>query len=126
MSGPVFFDHVEVHVKDIPKYCDFLVKLFKGGRYKIISDSGSSMFVTASGLNVEVKKNKTDNIPTAAGFCNPCLRMEHAKSFIEDELLFEITQTVSNPEGNIYFFNDHEGVTWHIKEYLFQDETINW
>ena len=126
MSDPVFFDHIEVHVEDISQYCAFLVKLFKGGRYKIISDSGSSMFVTTDGLNIEVKKNKTGNKPSAAGFCNLGLRMENAKSFIEEELQVEITQTVSNPEGNIYFFDDHEGVTWHIKDYLFRDDTINW
>ncbi len=126
MGEPVFLDHVEVHVEDIPKYCEFLVRLFKGGRYKIISDSGSSMFVSHDGFNVEVKKNKVGSPPVAAGFCNPCLRMENAKSFIENELQFEITQTVSNPDGNVYFFDDHEGVTWHLKEYLIRDETINW
>ena len=56
MSNPVFLDHIEAHVEDIAKYCKFLVKIFQGGRYKIISDTGVSMFVSNVGINIEVKK----------------------------------------------------------------------
>jgi len=126
MTGPVFFDHIEAHVEDVPRYCEFLVKLFQGGRYKIISDSGTSMFASNDGVNIEIKEKKIDEKPHAAGFCNPCLRMEKAKDFIEKELKLKIEQSIKNPDGFCYFFKDHEGITWHIKEYLVRDIFINW
>ena len=49
MSTHVFFDHIEVHVEDIQKYCEFLIKIFQGGRYKIISDTGISMYKSNDG-----------------------------------------------------------------------------
>ena len=55
----VFFDHIEVHVKNVPAYCKFLSVMFNGGRYKVISDSGTSMFVSDDGINIEVKKKAT-------------------------------------------------------------------
>ncbi|MDP3979912.1 MAG: hypothetical protein Q8Q33_00710, partial [Chlamydiota bacterium] len=125
-NKPVFFDHIEVHVTDIPKYCDFLQSIFQGGRYKVISDSGTSMFVSQDGINIEIKKKKTNDMPDQSGFCNPCLRMENAKDFIEQKLNLQIDQTMKNPDGNCYFFKDHEGITWHIKEYLVRDKFINW
>ena len=84
MSNPVFFDHIEVHVEDIPKYCAFLVKIFQGGRHKVISKSGTSMFASNDGIHIEIKKKKINDMPIPVGFCNPCLRMENAKihSFI--------------------------------------------
>ena len=124
-SKPVFFDHIEVHVNDIPKYCEFLVKMFHGGRYKVISETGTSMFLSNDGICIELKKRKNGE-SSQAGFCNPCLRMEDAKDFIEKELGYEITFTTKNPDGNCYFFNDYEGITWHIKEYLVKDKYINW
>lgn len=124
-NKPVFFDHIEVHVDNIPKYCEFLVKMFHGGRYKVISKSGTSMFVSNDGVCIELKQRKSGN-PTQAGFCNPCLRMEDAKEFIEKDLEYEITFTTNNPDGNCYFFKDYEGITWHIKEYLVRDLYINW
>lgn len=125
-NDQVFFDHVEVHVEDVVNYCKFLVKLFNGGRHKVISDTGTSMFVSNDGINIEIKKREVKDFPHASGFCNPCLRMEHAKDFIEHTLKFKITKTVSNPDGGCYFFNDHEGITWHVKDYLIRDKFINW
>lgn len=126
MSNAVFFDHIEVHVSNIPEYCIFLKKLFQGGRYQVISETGTSMFISNDGINIEVKKKKQDATTTLSGFCNPCLRMENAKKFIENELQLTITNSVSNPDGNCYFFNDHEGITWHVKDYLIRDKYINW
>lgn len=126
INKPVFFDHIEVHVDDIPRYCDFLVKMFHGGRYKVISESGTSMFASNDGINIELKKKTPEKTANHAGFCNPCLRMENAKAFITNELKFNITFTTKNPDGNCYFFDDHEGITWHIKEYLVRDIYINW
>lgn len=122
----VFFDHIEVHVNNIPQYCEFLIKMFHGGRYKVISESGTSMFVSHDGINIELKQRKDDEQVTSAGFCNPCLRMENARDFIKNELNYEITFTSKNPDGNCYFFTDYEGIQWHIKEYLVRDLYINW
>lgn len=126
MNRTVFFDHIEVHVDNILEYCEFLKKIFQGGRYKVISETGTSMFVSNDGLNIEVKKKKTSNKTVFAGFCKPCLRMEGAKDFIENELCLTIENTVVNPDGNCYFFSDHEGITWHVKDYLLRDKYINW
>ena len=126
MSNTVFFDHIEVHVNNIPEYCVFLKKIFQGGRYKVISETGTSMFISNDGINIEVKKNKTSNKTVFAGFCKPCLRMKNAKHFIENELQLKIDNIVSNPDGNCYFFVDHEGITWHVKDYLSRDKYINW
>lgn len=126
MSNAVFFDHIEVHVENIPEYCAFLQKIFQGGRYKVISETGTSMFVSNDGINFEVKKKKTDASTVFAGFCKPCLRMENAKHFIENELQLKIENTVDNPDGHCYFFVDHEGITWHVKDYLVRDKYINW
>ena len=126
MSKAIFFDHIEVHVENISGYCDFLVKIFQGGRYKVISETGTSMYVSNDGINIEVKKKKTSAKTEFAGFCKPCLRMENAKDFIENELQLVIENTVVNPDGNCYFFVDHEGITWHVKDYLIRDKYINW
>lgn len=126
MNNPVFFDHIEVHVKDIRKYCNFLVKLFQGGRYKIVSDTGTSMFKSNDGVNIEVKKVKISQSPDASGFCNPCLRMVNAKQFISKVMKLKIVKTINNPDGYCYFFVDHEGITWHAKDHLLIDKSINW
>jgi hypothetical protein len=123
---PIYFDHIEVHVNDIPGYCNFLTKMFCGGRYRVISDTGTSMFASHDGINIEIKKKKTDLMPIASGFCNPCVRMENAKEHIEKNLKLTIDQTLQNPDGACYFFKDHEGIVWHIKEYLVRDKYINW
>jgi len=122
----VFFDHIEVHVKNVPAYCKFLSVMFNGGRYKVISDSGTSMFVSDDGINIEVKKKAINQAPAASGFCNPCLRMKKAGDFIVNTLKLKIDKRLKNPDGYCYFFTDHEGITWHIKEYLLRDSYINW
>jgi predicted enzyme related to lactoylglutathione lyase len=126
MVKSIFFDHIEVHVKDIPKYCRFLKKVFGAGRYKVIAPNGTSMFKTKEGLNIEIKKQDGKNKAASAGFCNPGLRMKGAKEFIEKTLKLKITKASDNPDGKCYFFKDHEGVTWHIKDYLVKDKFINW
>ena len=75
------FDHIEVHVSDIKKYCEFLTSLFECGSYKVISQSGTSMFTSPEGINIEVKKKKNDQAPVVSGFCNPCLRRPDPKAF---------------------------------------------
>jgi hypothetical protein len=126
MKNNIYFDHIEAHVADIARYCIFLQNLFPGGRYKIISDNGTAMFKTRGGLNIEIKKKNIRARPGAAGFCNPCVRMNNAKRFIQKTLQLKITKTVKNPDGNCHFFIDHEGITWHIKDYAGKDKFINW
>jgi hypothetical protein len=109
------FDHIEVHVADINRYCDFLTTVFEGGDYEVISQSGTSMFRSPEGIHIEVKKRKSENAPVEAGFCNPCLRRSEVQNFIAT-LGFGIKKQLQTPEGPVYFFEDHEGVTWHIKE----------
>lgn len=123
---PVFFDHIEVHVDDIDKYCFFLETLFQGGRSKVISPSGTSMFKSNDGVNIEVKKRKVEQAPSPSGFCRPCLRMMNARTMILDTLGYEIESTIQNEDGNVYFFTDYEGITWHIKEHLIVDKFCNW
>ena len=120
------FDHIEAHVADIPAYCAFLTKLFGGGRHKVISETGTSMFISPDGLCVEVKKRAVAAAPAASGFCNPCLRRDGAKAFIERELGLRIDKTVENPSGKVHFFTDHEGIVWHIKDYSQKDEFVSW
>lgn len=126
MNKTVLFDHIEVYVQDINKYCMFLNKIFQGGRYRIISPSGTAMFKSNDGMNIEIKKRGVSKKPAAAGYCNPCLRTDSAKHFIENVLKLEIRRVVKNPGGDCYFFTDHEGVVWHIKDYLKQDDYVNW
>ena len=47
------FDHVEVHVFEVKKYCDFLMAIFEGGSYKVISESGTSMFTSSDSIHIE-------------------------------------------------------------------------
>lgn len=126
MDTDVRMDHIEVHVARIDEYGAFLQKLFAGGRFRQISDSGTSMFISPEGLCIEVKKRKTTDVPGRAGFCLPCLRMEGGRSHIEDTLALEIDETITNPEGEVHFFTDPEGVQWHIKDYSHRDRYINW
>jgi len=108
-------DHIEVHVSDIKKYCDFLTAIFEGGSYKVISKSGTSMFTSPEGLNIEVKKKKISLAPEMAGFCNPCLRRPEPKELIS-RLGLNIESENDTPSGKVYFFKDHEGIKWHIKD----------
>ena len=126
MKDAVYFDHVEVHVEDIERYGDFLIQLFRGGRFRKISDSGTSMFLGPDDVRIEVKRRKTDTPPGRAGFCLPCLRMSGARAHIEDGLGQVVDEVVTNPEGEVFFFTDHEGVQWHIKDYVHRVRYINW
>ena len=75
------------------------------------------MYSSPDGLNIEVKKRETHVLPIVSGFCNPCLKMEGSKSFIEDTLNYEIIDIRKTPEGHpVYFFKDYEGIMWHIKD----------
>jgi len=109
------FDHIEVHVSEIEKYCKFLVTIFEGGSYEIISESGTSMFTSSDGIHIEVKKRKNDHSPQMTGFCNPCLRRLDPKAFIRG-LGLEIESERDASFGKVYFFKDHEGISWHIKD----------
>jgi len=114
---PGKFDHIEAHVSDIPKYCAFLKVIFEGGAYEVISASGTSMFASPEGLRIEVKAKKTAAAPASSGFCNPCLRRPGAEEFIAKTLGLAIEEAVDSPQGRVYFFLDHEGVRWHIKDF---------
>lgn len=111
------FDHLEVHVKDIRNYCNFLIKLFRGGTVEILNKEGVSMYTSPEGLNIEVKKRKIAQLPILSGFCNPCLRMEGARDFIQNTLKYEIIDIRKTPQGYpVYFFKDYEDILWHIKD----------
>lgn len=109
------FDHIEVHVLDIVRYCEFLKEIFEGGSFEVISQSGTSMYSSPEGVNIEVKKKKTDDKTTVSGFCNPCLRRPDPKSLLS-KLNLKIESEQDAPFGKVFFFKDHEGVTWHIKD----------
>lgn len=109
------FDHIEVHVSDIKKYCDFLLSLFESGSYKVVSKSGTSMFISPDGIHIEIKKKNSSQPPESIGFCNPCLRRPDPKTFIQG-LGLKINSEKDTPTGKVYFFKDHEGVAWHIKD----------
>jgi hypothetical protein len=109
------FDHVEVHVSEIEKYCHFLAALFEGGSWEVISPSGTSMFTSPDGIRIEVKKRKTSQAPGMSGFCNPCLRRPDPETLILG-LGLKIKSEQDAPFGKVFFFKDGEGVTWHIKD----------
>ncbi len=109
------FDHIEVHVDDINRYCSFLSRLFEGGNYEVISTTGTSMYTSPDGIRFEVKKKKVSDASIASGFCNPCLRRPHAKAFIE-MLELEIDSVRETPSGPVFFFKDHENILWHMKD----------
>ncbi len=119
------FDHFEVHVKDIEKYIKFLKIIFEGGASKKLTKEGISMFKSPEGIFIEIKHKKGDKKPLLAGFCQPCLRKKNAKKFIEINNL-NIVDENETPNGKVYFFEDHEGIIWHLKNYLERDWTNNW
>lgn len=121
----VFFDHVEIHVDDIPRYGEFLTRLFGGGRFRQISDTGTSMFISLQGENFEIKRRVNQDPPTRSGLCLPCLRTRNAREHLES-LGVQIDETITNPEGEVHFFTDHEGIQWHVKDYEHLDRYINW
>ena len=126
MNYKTFFDHLEVHVQDIPKYCNLLLKIFEGGVSKVINENGTIMFKSPEGLFIEIKKKLSSQEPIQNGFCQPCLRRINAKQFIEQKLNFIIIEQAQNEIGNIYFFKDHENITWHIKDYLERASNTDW
>jgi len=119
------FDHIEVFVNNINDYIDFLKKLFEGGEIKKLSENGTSMFKSPEGLFIELKNKEIASKPILSGFCQPCLRKLNAKEFIDKNNL-EIVSEVESTNGKIYFFKDHEGIIWHLKDYEDRDWTNNW
>ncbi len=126
MGRHVFFDHIEVYVKDIPAYGEFLKKVFQGGRFRIVGKTGTGMFLCEGSPAIEVKQKMDDQKPVCAGFSLPCLRVEGAKDFIENDLNGKVTKTAETDLGTVYFFTDYEGITWHFKDYLSRDKMLNW
>ena len=122
----IYFDHVEIHVTDPLQYCTFLVKLFDGGRYEKISENDTYMFLSNDLIRFEVKKLKEEesSLCNGKGFCMPCLRTKDAIQHLQ-KLKIEPTSQVSNPDGPCYFFEDIEGIKWHIKDYLVLDKFVN-
>jgi len=114
------FDHIEIHVKNPKKYCEFLTELFHGGRYKEIAP-GIYMF-KFDFYNFEIKPSNESN--STFGFQLPCLRSKNAKTHLLN-LGIRIDATITNALGHCYFFSDFEGIKWHIKEYDEEDEYIN-
>lgn len=109
------FDHIEVHVADVPRYCRFLVDIFEGGRWEVISKSGTSMFFSPEGVNIEIKQRKVATGPEMSGFCNPCLRRANPLELVT-RLGLNIEHELESMSCRVIFFKDHEGVTWHIKD----------
>ena len=125
----VHFDHFEIHVTNSEKYVLFLQFLFKGGRFKKISDNNTYMFITPELIHIEVKENKSFtisfNTETGNGLCLPCLRMNNAELHINSINGIVITKTIQNPDGKCYFFKDYEKIEWHIKDYVQLDVYVN-
>ncbi len=119
------FDHIEVFVNNINDYIDFLKKLFEGGEIKKLSENGTSMFKSPEGLFIELKNKEIASKPILSGFCQPCLRKLNAKEFIDKNNL-EIVSEAESTNGKIFFFKDHEGIIWHLKDYEDRDWTNNW
>lgn len=55
----------------------------------------------------------------------PCLRMKQALEHLNKFSEIKIYKTVMNPDGPCYFFTDHEGICWHIKDYEILDIFTN-
>jgi hypothetical protein len=125
----VHFDHFEIHVTNSEKYVSFLQVLFKGGRFKKISENNTYMFLTPEAIHIEVKENKmfmnNFNIESGKGLCLPCLRMNNAELHINSINEIEITNIIQNPDGKCYFFKDYEKIDWHIKDYMKLDMFVN-
>ena len=119
------FDHLEVHVEEIEKYIKFLIIIFEGGKFKKLTDDGICMFKSPEGIFIEIKHKKDNKKPELAGFCQPCLRKKNAKKFIKDNKLNIVSEN-ETPNGKVYFFKDHEGIFWHLKDYQDRDWTNNW
>jgi hypothetical protein len=109
------FDHIEVHVGDIQRYCRFLVDAFEGGTHEVISKTGTSMFTSPDGIRIEVKRRKSESEPMMSGFCNPCLRRQNPHELVK-KLGFAAHHELETESGTVVFFLDHEGVMWHVKD----------
>lgn len=121
----IHFDHIEVHVADIPAYCDFLQKLFGGGKHQRLNAEGVSMFKTPDGICFELKPRVAEAAPDRSGFCLPCIRASGARAHIAS-LGLSIDQASMNPDGEVLFFTDHEGIQWHMKDHDHADGMVNW
>jgi hypothetical protein len=125
----IHFDHIEVHVSNSKKYTEFLFKLFNGGRVKKIADNNVYMFLSNENLHIEIKEvdisTINQNIENYIGFCLPCLRMRNALNHINNLDSIKIIKTINNAEGDCIFFNDYEGILWHIKDYDHLDLFVN-
>lgn len=122
----IYFDHIEIHVKNPLSYCEFLTRLLGGGRYKLISQNGNYMFLSDDLFRFEVKKLNSEETSqnSLKGFCMPCLRTKGALDHLR-KLHIEPTSKVDNPDGVCYFFQDIENIKWHIKDYQVLDEFVN-
>ena len=58
-------------------------------------------------------KKKSDDLSYESGFCNPCLR--RSEGYSSQHSVFP-SKAVRNARRDRLFFDDHEGVTWHVKE----------
>jgi len=121
----IHFDHIEIHVNNAKSYSDFLLLLFKGGRYKKISENNTYMFLTPDNLRFEIKENakfiKKFILEEGSGFCLPCLRMNGAMKHLDTIDKITIEKIIENPDGQCIFFQDYEGIDWHIKDYVILD-----
>lgn len=125
----IHFDHIEVHVKDARQYSFFLIKLFNGGRTKKISENNTYMFLSPENYRIEVKENNKYlnkfEIESGSGFCLPCLRMKDATNHLKKFNNITIFKIIENPDGQCIFFQDYEGIDWHIKDYEILDKFTN-
>ena len=109
------FDHIEAHVSDITRYCSFLEALFEGGQSEVVSPNGTSMFTAPDGTCIEVKLRRIDASPINSGFCRPCLRRPRPRELLRS-LNLAVNEEIDAPFGKVLFFDDHEEITWHIKD----------
>lgn len=122
----IYFDHIEIHVKEPMDYCAFLTQLLDGGRFEKISENGTYMFISNDLIRFEIKKLKLDKPfhNNLKGFCMPCLRTKGALDHLK-KLNIKPTSQIENPDGTCYFFEDSEQIKWHIKDYLLLDKFVN-
>jgi len=124
MDNKVYLDHIEAHVDDIKGYCEFLIKLFRSGKFKQVNENGTSMYINPDGVAIEIKKKEEGLNPVNAGICMPCIRLENPEAHIE-ELGFKIEKSFDLPDGKVHFFTDHENIVWHAKSYTHKDATVS-
>jgi hypothetical protein len=124
--SPVELDHLEIHVRDLPAYREFLVALFRGGDYRVLTDDGITMYRAPGGQCFELKPRAEGAVaPDRSGVCLPCIRMADPMPHLRD-LGVTPHETVENERGHIHFFRDAEGVEWHVKDYPRPDPAVDW